>query len=31
MTLKILIADKLAPEGATYLRSKSGVEVIENT
>jgi len=31
MTLKILIADKLAPEGATYLRSQSGVEVIENT
>jgi len=31
MTLKILIADKLAPEGATYLRSQNGVEVIENT
>jgi len=31
MTIKILIADKLAPEGATYLRSQSGVEVIENT
>ncbi len=31
MTLKILIADKLAPEGATYLKSKNGVEVIENT
>jgi D-3-phosphoglycerate dehydrogenase len=31
MTLKILIADTLAPEGATYLRSQSGVEVIENT
>jgi len=31
MTLKILIADKLAPEGATFLRSQNGVEVIENT
>ena len=31
MTLKILIADKLAPEGATYLRSQNDVEVIENT
>ena len=31
MTIKILIADKLAPEGATYLSSHSDVEVIENT
>mgnify|MGYP000221046576 CR=1 FL=1 len=31
MTIKILIADKLAPEGATYLRSQNSVEVIENT
>ena len=31
MNLKILIADKLAPEGATFLRSQTGVEVIENT
>ena len=30
MTIKILIADKLAPEGATYLSSHSDVEVIEN-
>ena len=31
MTIKILIADKLAPEGATYLSSHTEVEVIENT
>ena len=31
MTIKILIADKLAPEGATYLSSHADVEVIENT
>ncbi len=31
MTLKILIADKLAPEGATYLNAQNSVEVIENT
>ena len=31
MTVKILIADKLAPEGATYLSSHTDVEVIENT
>ncbi len=31
MTIKILIADKLAPEGATYLKAQPNVEVIENT
>ncbi|MEE2912246.1 MAG: phosphoglycerate dehydrogenase [Planctomycetota bacterium] len=31
MTIKILIADKLAPEGATYLSSHTEVEVIEKT
>ncbi|MDP7006000.1 MAG: phosphoglycerate dehydrogenase [Phycisphaerales bacterium] len=31
MTIKILIADKLAKEGASFLRSQNGVEVLENT
>jgi D-3-phosphoglycerate dehydrogenase len=31
MTIKILIADKLAPEGATFLKAQPNVEVIENT
>jgi len=31
MTIKILIADKLAPEGATFLKAQPSVEVIENT
>jgi len=31
MTTIILIADKLAPEGATYLRAQPNVEVIEKT
>ncbi len=31
MTIKILIADKLAPEGATFLKAQQNVEVIENT
>ncbi|MCH2146235.1 MAG: phosphoglycerate dehydrogenase [Phycisphaerales bacterium] len=31
MSIKILIADKLAPEGATYLKGQPEVEVIENT
>ncbi|MBT5137021.1 MAG: phosphoglycerate dehydrogenase [Phycisphaerae bacterium] len=31
MTIKILIADKLAPEGATFLKAQKNVEVIENT
>lgn len=30
MTIKILIADKLAPEGATFLKAQPNVEVIEN-
>ncbi len=31
MSIKILIADKLAPEGATYLKAQPEVEVIEQT
>jgi len=31
MTAKILIADKLAPEGADFLRSRGGVEVTVKT
>ena len=31
MTIHILIADKLAPEGATFLKAQPNVEVIENT
>lgn len=31
MSIKILIADKLAPEGATFLKAQPEVEVIENT
>ena len=31
MSIKILIADKLASEGATYLKGQPEVEVIENT
>ena len=31
MNIKILLADKLAPEGATFLKAQPNVEVIENT
>lgn len=31
MSLKILIADKLAPEGAAFLRSRDGVDVTSRT
>ena len=31
MTIKILIADKLAPAGAAYLKGQKNVEVIEKT
>ncbi|HWB20096.1 MAG TPA: phosphoglycerate dehydrogenase [Phycisphaerales bacterium] len=31
MAIRILIADSLAPEGAEYLKSQSGVEVTVNT
>jgi D-3-phosphoglycerate dehydrogenase len=31
MPITILIADKLAPEGATFLKAQPNVEVIENT